>query len=61
MKLVQQCVVGQAQLGVGGEAVNNSRKALSKIFGPTVAIFSSQEALSFHFSFKLEITITLLS
>ena len=26
-----------------------------------LAIFSSQEALSLHFSFKLEVTITLLS
>ena len=43
---------GQAQLNVGGEAVNNSRaKRAAKIW--TLLFFSSEEALSLHFSFKL--------
>ena len=54
----KQSADGQAQLDVGGEAANNLRtKRVAKI-GP---IFSSQEALSFHFSFKLGVTITLFS
>ena len=44
---------GQAQLDVGGEDANNLRAKCAAKFGP---IFSSQEALSFHFSFKLGVT-----
>ena len=43
---------GQAQLDVSGKAANKSRaKCAAKIMN--LAIFSSQEALSLHFSFKL--------
>ena len=51
----KQSADGQAQLDVGGEA----HKVRGKILD--LAIFSSQEALSLHFSFKLGTTITLLS
>ena len=51
---------GQAQLDVGGEAANNSRaQSARENFGPG-KLFSSQVALSLHFSFKLGVTITLL-
>ena len=42
---------GQAQLDVGGEVVNNSRKARGKNLD--LGIFSSEESLLLHFSFKL--------
>ena len=48
----KQSVDGQAQLDVSGKAANKSRaKCAAKIMN--LAIFSSQEALSLHFSFKL--------
>ena len=49
---------GQAQLGVIGEDVNNLRakcKAHGKILN--LAIFSSQVALSLHFSFELRVNL----
>ena len=49
---------GQAQLGVIGEDVNNlraKRKARGKILD--LAIFSSQVALSLHFSFELRVNL----
>ena len=45
------CGYGQAQLDVDGEAATNWHTKLD------VAIFSSQEVLSLHFSFKLGVTI----
>ena len=51
----KQSADGQAQLDVGGEA----HKLRDKILD--VAIFSSQGVLSLHYSFKLGVTITLLS
>ena len=51
---------GQAQLGVIGEDVNNLRakcKACGKILN--LAIFSSQVALSLHFSFELRCTLNI--
>ena len=47
---------GQTQLDVSGKVANNLRAKSAAKFGP---IFSSQEALSFHFS-KLGVTITLV-
>ena len=60
MFLIQGCRKqssdGQAQLNAGSEDTINSRSQSAPLF-----FFSSQEALSLHFSFKLGVTITLLS
>ena len=50
-KSEKQSADGQPQLDVGGEAMHKVRGKM----------FSSQEVSSLHFSFKLGVTITLLS
>ena len=52
-----EAICGWSGPGVGGEVVEMklAREARGKILD--LAIFSSQEALSLHFSFKLGVTI----
>ena len=50
----KQSADGQAQLDVGGEATKNSAQSVWQNLD--LAIISSQEVLSLHFSFKLGVS-----